>query len=101
MELLNMDETLDEPTRLRLSGKALALQHLDTVEVGAHFTLTALAVAVAVSQERGVTGETEKVVEVELHQIDMQPEQEERTEPATPEQQQADRLRKLYDRSRY
>lgn len=81
MELLNMDEALDEPTRLRLSGKTLALLMLDNVEVGAHFTLSAQAVAVAVTQERGADGETDRVLEVELHQIDLQPERPEEPEP--------------------
>lgn len=59
-----------------------------------HITLSAQAVAVAVTQERGADGETDRVLEVELHQIDLQPERPD--EPA-PEQT---REQAFYSRSK-
>lgn len=81
MEMLMMDEALDEPTRLRLSGKTLRLTGVEAVEVGEKFVLVASAVAVSVNQERGMDGETERVIELELTRIELQPEQPEQPEP--------------------
>lgn len=81
MEMLNMDESLDEPTRLRLTGKTLRLTGIESVEVGEKFVLIASAVTVAVNQERGMDGETDRVLELELTRIELQPEEPEQPEP--------------------
>lgn len=81
MEMLNMDESLDEPTRLRLTGKTLRLTGVESAEVGEKFVLIASAVTVAVNQERGMDGETDRVLELELTRIELQPEEPEQPEP--------------------
>lgn len=89
--LLNMDETLDQPATVTLSEEQLRLARLQSLDVGDEFLFTAKAVCTALNESRDGQGLDSNHAVFELTRITLEGEEEPKPQPT--------RVQSFYNRS--